>query len=99
MMTTILLMACITFFTRYLFLHRALPFKVGPKNAAILSFSAPAVLTAIWVPIVFINEGEINLDWQNPYLSAAVLAIIIAYKTHNIYYTTLAGMGLFIILS
>ncbi|MEH6816467.1 MAG: AzlD domain-containing protein, partial [Pseudoalteromonas distincta] len=55
MMTTILLMACITFFTRYLFLHRALPFKVGPKMQQFLSFSAPAVLTAIWVPIVFLN--------------------------------------------
>ena len=87
MMITILLMACITFFTRYLFLHRALP------------FSAPAVLTAIWVPIVFINDEGINLDWQNPYLSAAVVSVIVAYKTHNIYYTTLAGMGLFIILS
>ena len=40
-----------------------------------LSFSAPAVLTAIWVPIVFINDEGINLDWQNPYLSAAVVSV------------------------
>ncbi|MBB1356312.1 AzlD domain-containing protein, partial [Pseudoalteromonas sp. SR45-5] len=33
------------------------------------------------------------------YLSAAIVAIIVAYKTHNIYYTTLAGMGLFLILN
>ncbi|OLF70966.1 branched-chain amino acid ABC transporter [Pseudoalteromonas haloplanktis] len=99
MMTTILLMACITFFTRYLFLHRALQFKVGPKMQQFLSFSAPAVLTAIWVPIVFINDEGINLNWQNPYLSAAIVAIVVAYKTHNIYLTTLAGMGLFLILN
>ncbi|MBQ4834461.1 AzlD domain-containing protein [Pseudoalteromonas sp. MMG010] len=99
MMTTILLMACITFFTRYLFLHKALPFKVGPKMQQFLSFSAPAVLTAIWVPIVFINEEGVNLNLSNPYLSAAVLAIIVAYKTHNIYYTTLFGMGLFLLLN
>ncbi|CAM4270347.1 AzlD domain-containing protein [Pseudoalteromonas ostreae] len=99
MMTIILLMACITFCTRYLFLHRDLPFKVGPKMQQFLSFSAPAVLTAIWVPIVFVTDKGINLDWQNPYLSAAIAAIIIAYKTHNIYYTTLVGMGLFLILN
>ncbi|MBB1479456.1 AzlD domain-containing protein [Pseudoalteromonas sp. SG41-2] len=99
MMSTILLMACITFFTRYLFLHRDLPFKVGPKMQQFLSFSAPAVLTAIWVPIVFVTDEGINLDWQNPYLSAAIAAIIVAYKTHNIYYTTLVGMGLFLTLN
>lgn len=99
MMLTILLMACITFFTRYLFLHQRLGFKVGPKMQQFLSFSAPAVLTAIWVPIIFINEDGLNLNWHNPYLSAAIVAIIVACKTHNIYYTTLASMGLFLILN
>jgi branched-subunit amino acid transport protein len=99
MMLTILLMACITFFTRYLFLHQRLGFKVGPKMQQFLSFSAPAVLTAIWVPIIFINEDGLKLNWHNPYLSAAIVAIIVAYKTHNIYYTTLASMGLFLILN
>lgn len=99
MMTIILLMACITLFTRYLFLHRGLPFKVGPKMQQFLSFSAPAVLTAIWVPIIFLHNDDINLHWQNPYLSAAIIAIIVAYKTHNIYYTTLTSMSLFLILN
>nr|MBL0709717.1 AzlD domain-containing protein [Colwellia sp.] len=31
--------------------------------------------------------------------SAAIVAIVVAYKTHNIYLTTLAGMGLFLILN
>jgi len=79
MMLTILLMACITFFTRYLFLHQRLGFKVGPKMQQFLSFSAPAVLTAIWVPIIFINEDGLNLNWHNPYLSAAIVAIIVFY--------------------
>ncbi|MEL0657362.1 AzlD domain-containing protein, partial [Pseudoalteromonas issachenkonii] len=78
---------------RYLFLHRALPFKVCTKMQQFLSFIAPEVLTAIWVPIVFLNEYGINLNWQNPFLSAAIVAIVVAYKTDNIYYTTLAGMG------
>nr|WP_306287663.1 AzlD domain-containing protein [Pseudoalteromonas sp. WY3] len=98
MMTTILLMACITFFTRYYFCTALYPLKLGLK-CKFLSFSAPAVLTAIWVPIVFLNDDGINLNWQNPYLSAAIVAIIVAYKTHNIYYTTIAGMGLFLILN
>ncbi len=99
MITTILLMACVTFTSRYLFLHAKLPFSVGPKMQQFLSFSAPAVLTAIWVPIVLLPEGEWQLSFDNPYIPASLLAMAVAWKTHNIYYTTLLGMGLFWILS
>ena len=98
MITTLLVMAAITFSSRYLFLHRSLPFRVGPKMQRFLSFSAPAVLTAIWVPIVLLPQGQWQLSYHNPYLVAAIIAIITAYKTHSIYATTFLSMAVFFIL-
>ncbi|MFB1014752.1 MAG: AzlD domain-containing protein [Alteromonadaceae bacterium] len=93
---TIVLMAIITFMTRYFFLHPSLPIKLGAKTVKFLSFSAPAVLTAIWVPIIFVREHELILSPTNPYLIGATTAIIFAAKSKNIYLTLSAGMVVFI---
>ena len=82
---TILLMAAITFFTRYIFLHPSVPVKLGPKMEHFLSFSAPAVLTSIWVPIIVIHDASLTLSLQNPYLIAAAVAIVLALTFRNIY--------------
>ncbi len=95
---TLALMACITFFSRYLFLHKGLPFTVGPKAQRFLSFSAPAVLTAIWVPIVTVQDGQLALSLTNPYVGAAIVACLSAYFSRNIYITTLFGLASFFIL-
>ena len=95
---TIFLLAIITFTSRYLFLHPKMPIKIGAKTSHFLSFSAPAVLTAIWVPIIFIKDDELNLSLTNPYLLSATAAVIIAAKTKNIYLTLIVSLGLFIVL-
>ena len=84
---TILLLASITFTTRYLFLHPKVPVKLGPKMKHFLSFSAPAVLTCIWVPIILIKDNQLNISPQNPYLIAASIAVLLALKFKNIYLT------------
>lgn len=95
---TILLLAVITFTTRYLFLHPSLPVRLGPKMVRLLSFSAPAVLTAIWVPIIFIKEGQLNTSLTNPYLLAATLAVVVSIKTKSVYITIAASMSFFVLL-
>lgn len=95
---TIVLLACITFFSRYLFLHPKLPIRLGAKTTHLLSFSAPAVLTAIWVPIIFVQEGRFNSSLTNPYLLAATVAIITAYKSHSVYLTLATSLSIFVIL-
>lgn len=95
---TIFLLAVITFTSRYLFLHPKLPVKLGPRMETFLSFSAPAVLTAIWVPIIFIREGHLNLSLSNPYLLAATVAILVAKKTHSVYLTLASSVTVFILL-
>lgn len=94
---TIVLMALITFSTRYLFIHPRLPVRLGAKMAKLLSFSAPAVLTAIWVPIIFIQQGQLNLSLQNPYLIAATFAVITAAKSKSIYLTMIVGLITFVL--
>ena len=94
---TILLMAVITFSTRYLFIHPRLPVRLGAKMAKLLSFSAPAVLTAIWVPIIFIQQGQLNMSLQNPYLIAATFAIVTAAKSKSIYLTMFVGLIVFVL--
>tara|TARA_R110002050_G_scaffold189455_15_gene324045 strand:- start:682 stop:996 length:315 start_codon:yes stop_codon:yes gene_type:complete len=95
---TIVLLACITFASRYLFLHPKLPIRIGAKTTHLLSFSAPAVLTAIWVPIVFIQDNSLNLSITNPYLLAATVAIITAYKSHSVYLTLGTSLAVFVFL-
>ena len=95
MIITILAMACVTFATRYVFLTRKLPFTIGAKMQRLLSYSAPCVLTAIWVPIVFLKEERLAINTENPYLIAATVAVLLAYKFKNLYITTLGSLAVF----
>ncbi|MCJ8320782.1 MAG: AzlD domain-containing protein [Colwellia sp.] len=95
---TIVLMALITFTTRYFFLHPNVPLRLGPKMVKFLSFSAPAVLTAIWVPIIFVQEQELVLSLYNPYLLGATVAIVLAVKGKSIYLSVGMSMLVFVAL-
>jgi branched-subunit amino acid transport protein len=90
-------MAIITFGTRYLFTHPSLPIRLGAKTAKFLSYSAPAVLTAIWVPIIFVHQGQLNYSLSNPYAIAAFFAVITAAKSKSVYLTMLAGLLTFVL--
>ncbi|MGB0448956.1 MAG: AzlD domain-containing protein [Porticoccaceae bacterium] len=89
---TILLLACITFGTRYLFLEGRLPVRLGSNIKLFLSYSGPAVLTAITMPILFVHKQQLDTAVSNPYLWGALAAILAAYKTANIYWTV--GLGI-----
>jgi len=98
-MLSILAMTCLVFLSRYLFLEPRLPLRLSPGVQRLLSYSSPAVLTAIWAPIVFTHEGHLNLSTKNPYIWAAVLAGIIAWKTKNVLLTTVVSMAVFLLLN
>ena len=94
---TILLLACVTFGPRYLFLEGKLPVRLGPNVRQLLSFSGPAVLTAICMPIVFVHNQQLDISLGNPYLWGASAATAAAYKTANIYWTVGLGIIVFIV--
>ena len=93
---TILLLACITFGTRYFFLEGKLPVRLGPNLHLLLSYSGPSVLAAILAPILLVRNDQLFLSSSNPYLWGAAAAITAAYKTGNVYWTIGAGMLVFI---
>ena len=93
---SLLLLACITFGTRYLFLEGRLPVRLGPNIKQFLSYSGSAVLTAITVPILFVHHHQLDTAMSNPYLWGALAAIAAAYKTANIYWTVGLGMLAFV---
>ncbi|MGK0444138.1 MAG: branched-subunit amino acid transport protein [Bermanella sp.] len=92
---TICLMACIIFLSRYGFLEPRLPITLNASTLRFLSYSAPAVLTAIWGPIVFVSEEGLNIHWSNQYLLCAAFATVLAVTTRNTLLTTILSMVLF----
>lgn len=95
---TLLLMALLVFISRYLFLEPRLPIHLGPRVLHFLHYTGAAVLTAIWAPIVFVRQGELNLQLGNPYLIAALVASILAVTTRNVLLTTVLSMALFFVI-
>ena len=71
---TIVLLACITFGTRYLFLEGRLPVRLGSNIKLFLSYSGPAVLTAITGRLRLLQQpirppiSTGRLDWGCLYL-------------------------------
>lgn len=97
-MLTIFALTLLVFASRYLFLEPGLPLKLGHKTQRFLSYASPAVLTAIWAPIVFIPDGKLDLSAHNPYLLGALVAALIAWKSKNVLLTTIISMILFLLL-
>lgn len=95
---TILLLACITFTTRYLFLDGRLPIRLGPNVRHLLSYSGPAVLTAIATPILLVHQQQLDLASDNAYLWGALMAIVVAHKTGSVYWTIGLGMLIFMLV-
>lgn len=95
---TLLLMAVIIFFSRYVFLEPRLPVKLSSNTLKFLSYSAPAVLTAILAPIVFVHDKKLDISIDNNYLICAVVAVFLAITTRNTLLTTVLSMSLFFIL-
>lgn len=96
---SIFAMTAVVFLSRYLFLSPKLPLKLNGNAQRLLSYSSPAVLTAIWAPIVFIHDDALSISYHNPYLIAAILAAFIAWKTKNVIATTVLSMVCFFVLN
>lgn len=95
---TILALTGVVFFTRYVFLEPTLPLRLPPKLQRLLSYSSPAILTAIWAPLVFAPEHQLQLTVNNPYLIAAIVTAVITAMTKRVLLAITAGTILFLLL-
>lgn len=87
-------MALVTYLPRLLpawFLRgRELP----PFVVAWLRYVPVAVLSALLLPALLVQNGQLALAWDNLYLWAAIPAIFVAWKTKSLFTTVLVGMVL-----
>ncbi|SGY85917.1 AzlD domain-containing protein [Moritella viscosa] len=95
---TIILMTVIIFISRYIFIEPKLPLRLSPSVVKFLSYSAPAVLTAILAPIVFIQESTLHLNLDNSYLIGAIFAVLLILITRNTLLTAILSMLLFFLI-
>jgi branched-subunit amino acid transport protein len=70
-------MAMITFSCRYFFFANVVHYTLHPEIKRLLKFTAPAVLTAMWAPIVFIRDGHLN-SVDNVYFISGIITILAA---------------------
>ena len=95
---TLVVLATITFTTRYFFLHPGLPLTLNKRMQRLLSYSAPAVLTAIWAPIIVIRDDQLVVSVIDPYVLGITLAIFLAYKFNSVYITAIGGGLVFVLV-
>lgn len=100
---TIILMTVIIFISRYIFIEPKLPLRLNPGMVKFLSYSAPAVLTAILAPIVFLQDlgsgnNTLHLNLDNSYLIGAVFAVLLILLTRNTLLTAVLSMLLFFLI-
>jgi branched-subunit amino acid transport protein len=62
-----------------------------------LRFVPVAVLTAITVPALLLPEGEIAISPLNAYLGAGIVSGVVAWRTKNLLWTIVIGMGTFLL--
>lgn len=74
--------------------RRAMPASIERA----LRYVPPAVLAAIILPIVVLDEGELNLVASNATLWASIAAVLIAWRTKNLLLTIVLGMLVFLLL-
>lgn len=93
---TIIAMALVTFSVRYIFLARSIPIRINDTMKRFLKFSAPAVLTALTIPIVFFPEGELHASPTNPFILGAIIAVGLSLTRLPTIWVLLISMASFV---
>ncbi|NEQ33263.1 MAG: AzlD domain-containing protein [Leptolyngbya sp. SIO4C5] len=90
-------MALVTFLIRYPLLAMSGRFTLSPRLLQALNYVPPAVLTAIVVPAVLVEENAVWLGLDNPRLIGAIAALAVGLWRKNLLLTIIVGMGAFLL--
>ncbi len=63
-----------------------------------LRFVPVSVLTAIFVPELLMPTGTLDFSIGNARLIAGLIAMVVAWKTRNIVWTIVVGMGVLLLV-
>jgi len=89
---TMLLAGLVTFSIRLSFIWIVGQRAVSPTLRRALRLVPPAVLTAIVFPEVLMPAARLDFSLGNYRLLAAILAVLVAWRTRNTVLTILVGM-------
>lgn len=91
----ILGLAAIVFFNRYYFLEPNVKIKLPLIMNKMLNYSAPCLLTAICIPVVFFDGDNLKGIIDNPYIYAAVFCIVISIYLKRVLLSVIASLIFF----
>lgn len=87
-----LLGGLITFGMRFSLIYLFGRFHIPDAMRRALHYVPPAVLSALIFPAIFLPDNELDFSFDNHYLLAGLLAIIVAWFSKNTLLTIVAGM-------
>lgn len=88
----ILLGGLLTFLIRLSFIFLLEHIAVPEWFKRSLRFVPAAVLSAIILPELSAPNGALNISWRNPQLLSGVVAILVAWRTKNVFLTIAVGI-------
>lgn len=94
----ILVLGVLTYLTRLSFIALWGRLRMPEKVQRALYFVPVAVLSAMITPELMTVQQPSSFSLVNPRLLAGVLAVVVAYRTRNVFLTILAGMVMFWLL-
>ena len=94
----LLVVGFITFATRLSFIFLFGRYSIPPVVQRALRYVPPAALTAIIIPEMLAPGGTVDISFSNLRLIAGLLAIVVAWRSKNIFLTILIGMGALVLL-
>ena len=91
----ILGLAAIIFFNRYYFLEPNVKVKLPVVVNKMLNYSAPCLLTAICIPVVFFDGDNLKGIVDNPYIYAAIFCLVISIYLKRVLLSVIASLVFF----
>ena len=91
---TMIIVGILTFGIRLSFIVILDRWETPPILQRALRFVPIAVLTAIIIPELVMPGGTLNVSFTNLRLLAGIIVMLVAWKTTNIVWTIVAGMGI-----
>jgi branched-subunit amino acid transport protein len=88
----IIVSGLLTFAIRLSFILLLDKIKISTLIERALRFVPLTVLAAIIAPALFLPRGTLDLSLSNARLIAGILAILIAWRTKNVFLTIIVGM-------
>ena len=89
----------LTFLTRLSFIYMHEKWQPPEVVTRALRFVPVAVLTAIFIPEMALQNGELMLSLENIRLMAGTIAILVAWRTKSALWTFVVGMISFWVLT